>query len=135
MTMSPTELEELRRRYVSDLVHTATPAQRLMMLFDHLLRDLGFALNGFENGDLKEINDRLVHAQEIIAALRDPLDVTSDLGRSLAAVYTFCLSQLVRANFEKDRSLVPPVVSMIERIAQANRAVLSAHLDALANVG
>lgn len=133
--MNDEQVEALRQRYLADQVSTASPAQRLLMLFDHLGRDLQLALSAFEAGNLKEISDRLVHAQEIIAALRDPLDTSSDLGRSLDALYSFCLAQLVRANFEKDPELVPPVAQMIDRVAQANRTVFQQMSDQVERAG
>lgn len=126
---------ELRLRYLEDQVTMASPVQRLMMLFDALNRDLKTAVEGFVEGDLKLINDRLVHAQEILAALRDPLDLTSDLGRSLEALYSFFQRELVRANLQKDQTPIRPIAAMLERIAQANRAALEQSSEPLASAG
>lgn len=112
---------QLRRRYLEDQVSTATPAQRLLMLFDRLIADLRGAEEAFASSDLKEISDNLVHAQQVLFALRDPLDRSGELGRALHTVYSFCLDQLLRANLAKDRSLLPPVLEMIGRLAAANR--------------
>jgi flagellar secretion chaperone FliS len=109
------------QRYLADQVTTATPAQRLLMLFDVLHRDLLSAQEAFTAGDLKVINDHLVHAQQVLMALRDPLDASTEIGRSLHAVYTFCLIQLVDANMRKDRRLIDPCLYMLDEIAEANR--------------
>ena len=108
-------------RYLADQVRTATPVQRLLMLFDQLRRDLLRAEAAFVGTDLKEISDHLVHAQEVIQALRDPLDPETDLGRSLRGVYGFCLEHLVQANLRKDPAMLPAVREIVERIAEANR--------------
>jgi len=108
-------------RYLADQVRTATPVQRLLMLFDQLRRDLLRAEAAFGGTDLKEISDHLVHAQEVIQALRDPLDPETELGRALRGVYGFCLEHLVQANLRKDPTMVPAVRQIVERIAEANR--------------
>ncbi len=113
------------RRYLADQVRTASPARRLLMLFDQVQRDLASAESGFASGDLKEISDSLVHAQQVIMALRDPLDPGTELGRALRGVYGFCLERLVEANLRKDPSLVPDVQVLIGRIAAANRAAVA----------
>jgi flagellar protein FliS len=119
--MDPEQAEEFRRRYLADQVETATPAQRLMMLFGRLQRDLRTATEAFSGTDLKVINDALVHAQQILFALRDPLD-DSPLGKSLGAVYSFCINELIKANLEKNKHRLPPVIAVIDQIAGANLA-------------
>ncbi|MDA8295481.1 MAG: flagellar protein FliS [Actinomycetota bacterium] len=113
--------ELMLQRYLADLVATASPAQRLLLLFDYLRRDLVAAGEGFDAGDLKEVSDHLVHAQHILFALRDPLDRTTPLGESLAGVYDFCLRELIECNLHKQRNRIAPVKELIEQIAAANR--------------
>lgn len=115
-----THAEERLQRYLADLVMTATPVQRLLMLFDHLRRDLAGAAHGFENGDIKAVSDGLVHAQHILFALRDPLDRGSELGKSLAAVYDFCLDRLLSCNLQKDPTLLVAVRELVDQVASAN---------------
>ena len=123
---------ELRLRYLEDQILMASPEQRLLMLFDGLGADLKAAEEAFSAGDLKRINDHLVHAQEILLALRDPLDASSEVGRALGALYTYFHAELVRANLEKDSAPIRPIAAMLERIAQANRAVASKDREPLA---
>jgi flagellar protein FliS len=111
---------ELEQRYLADYVMTATPERRLLMLFDHLKIDLHNAEDAFGLGDNKKINDSLVHAQQILCALRDPLDLTVEVARQLRPIYTFCIDRLVMANIKKDVTLLPAVIDTIEQIASAN---------------
>ncbi len=108
-------------RYLADQVRTATPVQRLLMLFDQLRRDLLRAEAAFAGTDLKEISDHLVHAQDVLQALRDPLDPSTELGLALRGVYGFCLEHLVQANLRKDPTMLPAVREIVDRIAEANR--------------
>ncbi|HMD45960.1 MAG TPA: flagellar export chaperone FliS [Acidimicrobiales bacterium] len=117
-------LEEMRRRYLADHVRTASPGQRLLMLFDRLLHDLHSAERAFVEMDRKAINDDLVHAQQILFALRDPLDLTTEIGRNLGGLYDYCLTRLLTANLEKDVSLLAECVEILEQIRDANRRVV-----------
>lgn len=128
MTDDP-QADERLKRYLADLVATASPVQRLLLLFDYLRRDLTKADEGFSGRDWKVVNDSLVHAQHIMFALRDPLDQGTELGRSLAGVYGFCLAQLLKCNLEKDPSLLPPVRSIVDQLASTN-ATAAASLNA-----
>lgn len=110
----------LEQRYLADFVMTASPERRLLMLFDYLKMDLHGAVEAFAATDFKKINDSLVHAQQILMALRDPLDVTLEIGRSLFSVYSFCIDRLVVANISKDARLLDAVITSVEQIAQAN---------------
>ncbi|HVC24624.1 MAG TPA: flagellar export chaperone FliS [Acidimicrobiales bacterium] len=134
MSLDTAQQDESLRRYLADQVRTATPAQRLVMLFDQLRRDLHCASAAFEGGTLKEISDNLVHAQHIIIALRDPLDTETELGRALSGVYGFCLQHLVAANLTKDATKLPDVQAIVDRLADANRTAAAA-LQVPAGVG
>lgn len=120
MTITVTE-EELRQRYLDDLINTATPVQRLLMLFDALQADLAKAEAAFGERDWKAVNDRLVHAQHILFALRDPLDRDSQLGTTLSGLYSFCLEQLIQCNLYKSPEVLGPVRQIVARVAAANR--------------
>jgi flagellar secretion chaperone FliS len=130
----PAHAEMLRRRYLATQVETATAEQRLMMLFDRLMRDLDDAEQGLTAGAIEPVNSALRHAQDIVFALRDPLDRSSELGQSLYGVYSYCLERLIEANLQKRRSPLIPAREMLEAIAQANRRAASALIAGQADV-
>jgi flagellar biosynthetic protein FliS len=100
------------------------------MLFARLKVDLHAASEAFVELDHKRINDSLVHAQQILFALRDPLDTSTDLGRNLQSIYSFCIERLVATNIQKDASLLPAVDDIIFRLADANaQAVVALEQD------
>jgi flagellar protein FliS len=110
-------------RYLAEAVETATPAERLLMLFDRLEVDLVRASTAFDTGDNYVINEQLVNAQEIVAALRATLDVaTWPEGASLVGLYNLWQQELLAANLEKDPSRLPPVAEMVGQVAAAWRA-------------
>ncbi len=129
--MDASQQEALRLRYLANQIETASPIQRLLMLFDQLGRDLHAAGGAFERAELKVINDSLLHAQEIIFALQDPLDTATPLGQALHGVYAFCIAKLIDANLRKDPRPLAEVVPLIARIASANRAAAVAYSEEL----
>jgi flagellar protein FliS len=85
--------DEVRARYLRDRVMTATPAQRVVMLYDRLGLDLTRA---GEEPDEIAAGKHVSHAMEIVAELRASLDITAGgPADNLAAIYAFLLRELV----------------------------------------
>ncbi len=85
--------DEVRARYLRDRVMTATPAQRVVMLYDRLGLDLTRA---DDEQDVHAAGRHVSHAMEIVAELRASLDVTAGgPAENLAAIYSFLLRELI----------------------------------------
>ncbi|HYA68685.1 MAG TPA: flagellar export chaperone FliS [Acidimicrobiales bacterium] len=118
-------------RYLAEAVETATPAVRLAMLFDRLELDLRRANDGFESGDLKLINDNLVHAQEILFILRVTLRCDLwDGAERLSALYEFLHNELLHANLAKDRARMATASAMIAELAATWRRAAAVAVEA-----
>jgi len=115
--------EELRLRYLTEAIETSTPASRLTMLLDALEMDLARADKAFVDGsNPKTVSDLLIHAQEIILALRDTLDTSAwEPAGQIGALYEHFYSELVRSNLDKDRARAAEVASHVATIAAAWR--------------
>lgn len=123
MTTDAARAEELRVRYITEAIETATPAARLSMLFDSMEMDLIRADKAFsEGGSIKTISDLLIHAQDILMLLRETIDVTVwEPAARLRALYDHLYSELVKANMEKDRQRTVAVREHVSRLAAAWR--------------
>jgi len=112
----------MKRRYLTEAVLTASPAMRLTMLYDAMVLRLGVADQGFENKDLKVVNDNLCSVQEILLALRGTLrtDIWSG-AEDLSALYYALHQELVQANLHKDRERARKVAEVVGELAQAWR--------------
>lgn len=126
--------EELRRRYLAHQVETATPAQRLLMLFATLLQDLQRAHEAFAEiskpGGIESIHRDLVHAQEIVLVLRGSLNGSEWTGaQPLRSVYGFVHERLVTCNLTKDPAPLPLCITLISQIRDANAKALAAELE------
>ncbi|HXW36140.1 MAG TPA: flagellar export chaperone FliS [Acidimicrobiales bacterium] len=121
------QADELRRRYLKEAVETASASVRLTMLWDRVQLDLSRAEAGFESRDLKAVNDGLVHAQEILLALRDTMRVDAWEGAPrLVALYDHLHQELVRANLEKDRERLTDAAVLVVQLADAWRRAAAA---------
>ena len=114
---------DVRRRYLAEAIDTASPAVRLTMLFDRLDLDLRSADAAFASGAIKDVSDRLIHAQEIVLTLRDTLNPDTWEGAPrLAALYDHLHGELVGANIGKDRQRAAAAEVFLRQIGQAWRA-------------
>jgi flagellar protein FliS len=87
--------DALRARYLADTVATATPARRIVLLYDRLWLDLQRAQAGADAGDLAA-RDHLQHAQQIVAELLGSLDLVAwPGGADLASLYGYLLTELI----------------------------------------
>jgi flagellar protein FliS len=112
--------QSLRERYLADSITTASPNQLVTMLYDALILDMQRAESGFASNDLVAINDSLVHAQQIIRALRSSLRLDAWEGAErLASLYDYLYMELIQANVAKDRVRARTCASMISALADA----------------
>lgn len=86
-------MDEARARFLRDRVMTATPAQRVVMLYDRLTLDLARAGEATER---IERSGHLGHATQIVAELHASLDQSvGGPAENLATLYTFMITELV----------------------------------------
>jgi flagellar secretion chaperone FliS len=84
--------DELRTRDLRERVLTASPAQRVVMLYDRLTLDLTRAAAG----SAARPNEHIDHALQIVAELRASLDESvGQPGENLAAIYGYLLRELI----------------------------------------
>jgi flagellar secretion chaperone FliS len=112
----------LRARYLADTVSTASPARLLVMLYDRLLLDLSQGEAAMRAGEREVASDRIIHAQDIVLELRGSLDVTGWTGApGLARLYSFLLTELIRANVRQEPDRVAGCRELVQPLAEAWR--------------
>ena len=84
--------DELRTRYLRERVLTASPAQRVVMLYDRLTLDLTRAAAA----STAQPSEHIDHAMQIVAELRSSLhESVGQPGDNLAAIYGYLLRELI----------------------------------------
>jgi len=122
-----TNAPNMRQRYITDSVQTASPAKLLMMLFDRLVLDLNRGEKALHDSDRSEANTQLLHAQDIVTELHVSLDLDAWAGApGLAALYAFAQTELVNANVKGDVAKVKGVRELIEPLRDTWREAAAA---------
>lgn len=115
-----TTTAQLRNRYASDTVSTASPARLVTMLYDRLLTDLTVAESGLAARDIQTTHNALLHAQQIVYELSNSLDTSIwPEGQGLVLLYQYMLDELVAANLAKDVTHVRTVRQVVEPLREA----------------
>lgn len=112
----------LRARYMGDTVATASPQQLLVMLYDRLALDLERAEEALVTGNREVSHAQLLHAQEIVLELRASLQVDVwEGGPRLAALYSWVLGELMKANVKGEVRRVRDCRQVVEPLRDAWR--------------
>ncbi|NLF35203.1 MAG: flagellar export chaperone FliS [Clostridiales bacterium] len=112
----------LRQEYLKQSVMTASPGERVVMLYDACIKNLklaGIALDG--RMDYDAANTHLLQAQKIILELTNCLDTSYALSEQLLKLYDYLLRCLREMNYKKDLSLLPDVLELLSSLRDAWR--------------
>ncbi|HST48201.1 flagellar export chaperone FliS [Jatrophihabitans sp.] len=108
-----------RARYLADAVATATPARRIVLLYDRLWLDIQRAQAAQDCGDLTA-RDHLQHAQQILAELLGSLDVTAWTGAAdLASLYSYLLRELIGEVIEPRPGRLATVTRIVSTLRES----------------
>jgi flagellar protein FliS len=122
-------VDDLRARYLRDRVLTASPVQRVVMLYDRLALDLRLARDA---ADGPSAGIHLGHASSIIAELYGSLNMSAGgPADNLANLYPFLLAQLTETRSSGDLSrldIVEPIIATL-RDAWTSAANTTAESD------
>ena len=116
---------QFSKSYQKSSVHTASPGQLVLMLYDGALKFMTMAENGLELKNPRErnetVNNNLIKAQNILAELQSSLDmkVQGDFPKTMFQLYDFMLRQLQQANIEKKKEPITVVYKMLKDIRDA----------------
>lgn len=91
-----------QQRYRDDAVLSAPPERLVTMLYDRLALDIQRGEAAQRAGDWPDANDRLQHAQAIVAELSASLSDAWDGSAGLRAIYAFLTQTLIQANIGRD---------------------------------
>lgn len=104
--------------YQAVSVDTASPRQRLVMLFDGAIRFSNRAIQCIEDKDLAGKGLYVGKAQAIVQELQNVLrhDVAPDLCGALSSLYTYIIRLYSKANVELDSAAVQEAVGLLKTV-------------------
>jgi flagellar protein FliS len=104
-------------------INTASPGQRVVMMYEGLLKELKKARHSILKikEDIEQIeiaNNSIALSQQIILELKLALDKEKggEIASSLEELYTFWIEQLSEANIKKDGKMLTPVIEMVTEL-------------------
>ena len=104
--------------YRDHAITTASPAKLVVLVFERLVLDLDRAIAAFDTN--QSPHEHLVHAQELLTALLDALDLDAwEHAPQLANIYLPVHRDLVTANIEKNPTLIRDNLDIITELTQA----------------
>lgn len=108
-------------RYRETQVMTASPAQLVVMLFDHLLVSLRRARLAIEAGEVELRIALFDKARRVVGELLATLDRErgGEIAGNLAALYGFLLGELLELGRAPDVSRLERVVEMVSELREA----------------
>ena len=110
-------MDEARERFLRNRVMTATPAQRIVLLYDRLGLDLTRALAA---PDQDTFRSQLSHALEIVSELLGSLNVSAGgPADNLAGIYGYAMTELLAARGAHDARRVETVAGMVTTLREA----------------
>ncbi len=113
-------MDDARVRFLRDRVMTATPAQRVVMLFDRLALDLQRALDSADSTEPLAAGEHIGHATTIVAELLGSLDRTAGgPADNLGALYMFLLNELTAARVSNDCTRIVPLQAIVAGLRDA----------------
>jgi flagellar protein FliS len=111
-----TAMNDQKARFLQDRVLTATPGQRVVMLFDRLLLDLTRATMV----EPVEVRQHTSHASLIIGELFGSLDLKAGgPAENLSAIYGYLLKELMDTNTAKIVSKLPAMIEQVTMLRTA----------------
>jgi flagellar protein FliS len=121
--------------YKQASVNTASPGVLVLMLYDGALQSLhraeyGFALES-PTKRFEEIHNGLMRAHQILRELQQSLDleVDSEFGDRMYALYGFMLDKIFEANVKKEAEGLVPVIEMLKSIRDSWEEMLKGTPD------
>ncbi|NOU79244.1 flagellar export chaperone FliS [Paenibacillus sp. LMG 31459] len=107
------------QKYQQTQLHTASPAQLLLMLYDGAIRFSRVGISAIQEKNYEKANINLCKAQAVIHELIAALNYDYPIAKTLYQVYEYMIHQLINANMKKITSPADEVVSYLLELREA----------------
>ncbi|MCL2340715.1 MAG: flagellar export chaperone FliS [Proteobacteria bacterium] len=97
-------MSEYTNQYLATTVHSASPEQLMLMLYDGAIRFLSLGIQAIDNGVIDKRAYYINRASAIVAEFAATLDHKQDaqLAENLDALYAYMLRRMLQANLKND---------------------------------
>jgi len=113
--------------YLKMQVETATPAERVILLYDRLVFLLKEALEAQKRGDVPGRINSIAKAERIVQVLNSSLDLEAggEVARALRNFYETLLTGMSVASREAETRVLKNMIVMVEEVKEAWEKVKS----------
>lgn len=108
------------REYISQRVLTASPLELVCILYQTAIQAVDRSIEALHSGDIIERGRGVSKAIEVLAELQSSLrhDVQKEYSRTLAELYAYIRTQLMRAHAEQSLSQFQEVSRLLNTLAE-----------------
>lgn len=97
-------------QYNNSKILTASPAELTLMLYDGAIKFCNIAIVGVEQKDIEKAHNNIRKVSQIIAYLRQTLDMKYPVSQDFDRIYEYLERRLLQANLKKDKEILEEVL-------------------------
>ena len=108
------------QEYLKQRVQSASPVELIRILYEAAVQSVDEAVRALQSGDILKRGRAVTKTIEILSELRIALryDVQPEYCRTLAGLYSYMQSQLIRAHSEQSESLLLEVSRLLQTLLE-----------------
>lgn len=111
-------------QYNNSKVLTASPAELTLMLYEGAIKFCNIAVMAIEENDVQKAHENIVKVQNIIAYLRQTLDMKYPVAQDFENIYVYLERRLVEANMKKDKEILEEVNTHLRSVRDTWKEVM-----------
>ncbi len=111
-------------QYNNNKVMTASPAELTLMLYDGAIKFCNIAIDAVENRNASKAHTNIVKVENIVAYLRNTLNMDYPVAKEYDKMYDYIQRRLVEANLRKNVDILKEVNDHLHTIRDTWKEVM-----------
>ncbi len=111
-------------QYNNSKVLTASPAELTLMLYEGAIKFCNIAIMAIDESNVQKAHENIVKVQNIIAYLRQTLDMKYAVAQDFENIYVYLERRLVEANVKKDKEILEEINTHLRSVRDTWKEVM-----------
>ncbi len=111
-------------QYNNNKIMTASPAELTLMLYEGAIKFCNIAIDAAEQKNVMKTHSNIVKVENIIAYLRNTLDMQYAVAKEYDRMYDYLQRRLFQANMKKDAEILKEVNTHLRSIRDTWKEVM-----------
>lgn len=111
-------------QYNNNMIMTASPAELTLMLYEGAIKFCNIAIDAAEQKNVMKAHSNIVKVENIIAYLRNTLDMQYAVAKEYDRMYDYLQRRLFQANMKKDVEILKEVNTHLRSIRDTWKEVM-----------